>query len=60
MAKIKAMPIMPMEPAKEVKMVRAFLVHRLLKLKDSAVRKDMDAFPIFLWMGRVWMDLGSS
>ena len=43
--------MIPMEPAKEVSNVRAFLVRRLLKLRDRAVRKDMDDFPIFLCSG---------
>ena len=43
------MPMMPMDPAKEVRIVRAFFVFRLLKLKDRAVRRDMEAFPMFLW-----------
>ena len=47
-ARIRAIPIMPMDPAKEVRRVLAFLVFRLLKLSESAVRKDMEAFPIFL------------
>ena len=37
-----AMPMMPMEPAKAVMMVRPFLVMRLLKDRASAVRKLMD------------------
>ena len=45
------MPMMPMDPAKEVRRVRAFLVRRLLKLKDRAVRKDMEAFPMFRCSG---------
>ena len=48
---MRAMPMMPMEPAKEVRMVRAFLVRRLLKLRERAVRKDMDVFPRFLCSG---------
>ena len=43
--------MIPIEPAKEVKSVLAFLVFRLLKLRDRAVRKDMDAFPMFLCSG---------
>ena len=43
--------MMPMEPAKEVRMVRAFLVLRLLKLRERAVRKDMDVRPMFLCSG---------
>ena len=45
------MPMMPMEPAKDVRRVLAFFVFRLLKLRDKAVRNDIDAFPIFLWEG---------
>ena len=37
-----AMPMMPMEPAKAVMMVRPFLVMRLLKDNASAVRKLID------------------
>ena len=33
---------MPIEPANEVKIVRAFLVFKLLKLKESAVKKDIE------------------
>ena len=45
------MPIIPIDPANAVSNVRAFFVFRLLKLKESAVRKDMEAFPIFLCSG---------
>lgn len=45
------MPMMPIEPANEVSKVRAFLVRRLLKLKESAVRKDIDDLPMFLCLG---------
>ena len=37
--------------ANEVSKVRAFLVRRLLKLKESAVRKDIDDLPMFLCLG---------
>ena len=40
-----------MEPANDVRRVLAFFVLRLLKLKDRAVRKDMDALPMFLCSG---------
>ena len=40
-----------MEPANAVRIVRAFLVIRLFRLSDSAVRNDMDAFPRFLCSG---------
>ena len=36
------MPMMPMDPAKEVMRVRPFFVIRLLKDKDRAVRKPID------------------
>ena len=42
------MPMMPMEPAKETRIVRANLVRRLLKLSESAVRKDIEDLPMFL------------
>ena len=45
---MRAMPMMPMEPAKAVSRVRAFLVRRLLKLRASDVQKDMDERPMFL------------
>ena len=38
---IKAIPIMPMLPAKEVKNVRAFFVIKLFKLSEQAILKDM-------------------
>ena len=41
-AKISAMPMIPMLPAKEVIKVRPFLVRRLLKDSDSAVNMDME------------------
>ena len=47
-ARIREIPMIPIDPAKEVSRVLAFLVRRLLKLKDRAVRKDMEDFPIFL------------
>ena len=43
--------MIPMEPAKAVRSVLAFLVFRLLKLSASAVRNDIDDFPIFLCFG---------
>ena len=48
---MRAMPMMPMLPAKAVSRVRAFLVRRLLKLRASEVSHDMDERPMFLWMG---------
>ena len=48
-ARIRAMPMMPMEPAKEVSRVRAFLVSRLLKFRPKAVKMDMEERPMFLW-----------
>ena len=45
---MKAMPIMPIEPAKEVNSVLPFFVFRLLKLKDSAVTRDIFALSFFL------------
>ena len=41
------MPMMPMEPAKAVRMVRAFLVIRLLSESPSAVKNDMEVFFVF-------------
>ena len=38
------MPIMPMDPAKEVRMVRPFLVMRLLRDREKAVKKLMEGF----------------
>ena len=35
------MPIIPIEPAKAVSSVLAFLVFRLLNLRDKAVKKDI-------------------
>ena len=48
---IKAIPIIPIDPAKATSMVLAFLVQRLLKLRARAVKKLMEAFPRFLWTG---------
>ncbi len=45
------MPMMPMEPANAVSRVRAFLVSRLLKLRERAVSKDMEEWPRFLCTG---------
>ena len=45
------MPMMPMEPANAVSRVRAFLVSRLLKLRERAVSKDMEEWPKFLCTG---------
>ena len=46
--RISAMPMMPIDPANEVRSVRAFLVFRLLKLSASEVANDIDALPIVL------------
>ena len=43
------MPMIPMEPAKEVRKVRPFLVIRLLRLRPKDVARDIDALPRFLW-----------
>ena len=43
---MSAMPMMPMEPAKAMRIVRAFFVIRLCRLSDSAVRNDMDVLPV--------------
>ena len=42
------MPMIPMDPAKDVKIVRPFLVMRLLRLRPKEVMSDIDAFPRFL------------
>ena len=44
-----AIPMIPMDPAKDTRIVRAIFVRRLLKESESAVRKDMEARPMFLW-----------
>jgi len=42
------MPIMPIDPAKAVKKVLAFLVIRLLRDKESAVKNDIEGrLPLF-------------
>ena len=41
-SRISAIPIIPIEPAKEVRSVLAFFVIRLFRLKDSAVRNLME------------------
>ena len=46
--RIRAIPMMPMEPAKAVRSVRIFLVRKLLKESPNAVRKDIEERPIFL------------
>ena len=48
---ISAMPMMPMDPAKAVSRVLAFLVSKLLKLNESEVRKDMEDLPMLLCLG---------
>jgi hypothetical protein len=51
-AKIKAIPIIPIDPAKDVKNVLPFLVIKLLKESDIAVQKDIDAFFFFFTVSR--------
>ena len=46
------MPMMPMDPAKDVRAVRAFLVRRLLKLSDREVSSPMEALPKVRWRAR--------
>ena len=46
-AMMSAMPMMPMDPAKEVRMVLALFVPRLLSDRDRAVSGDMRVFFIF-------------
>ena len=41
------MPIIPIEPAKATKIVLPFLVIKLLKDKDNAVKKDIAVFLLF-------------
>ena len=48
---IRAIPIIPIEPAKDVKKVLPFFVFKLLKLRDSDVSKDIDVFPILRCCG---------
>ena len=48
---MSAMPMIPMEPAKDTSTVLVFFVHRLLKLSASAVRKFIEALPRFLCTG---------
>ena len=50
-AKINAIPIIPIEPAKDVKIERPFLVSKLFKLKENAVNKDIEDLPKFLCFG---------
>ena len=52
-ARINAMPIMPIEPAKEVKKVLPFFVERLFKLSESAVKKDMEVRFFFCFLSKV-------
>ena len=42
--RISAIPMLPMEPAKAVRIVRPFFVSRLFRLRPRAVKKDMDVF----------------
>ena len=49
-------PIMPMDPANAVKIVRPFLVIRLLRDREKAVRADIEArfsLPV-VWGCSVW------
>ena len=48
---ISAIPIIPIEPANDVKIVLPFLVFKLLKLSDREVKKDIDVFLKFLCSG---------
>ena len=41
---IRAMPMMPMEPAKAVSVVRPFLVNRFLSESIKAVKNDIEGF----------------
>ena len=52
-ARINAMPIMPIEPAKDVKKVLPFFVERLFKLSESAVKKDMEVRFFFCFLSKV-------
>ena len=45
------MPMMPIDPAKAVSRVRAFLVSRLLKLREREVSRDMEECPMFRCTG---------
>ena len=49
-AKIIAIPMIPIEPAKLVKKVRVFLVIRLRRDRERAVKKDMEAFFSFFFL----------
>ena len=46
-ARISAIPMMPMEPAKDVSTVLPFLVERLFMLSPRAVKNDIDVFFLF-------------
>ena len=46
--KIRAMPMMPIDPAKATSIVLVFFVHKLLKLSARDVKKFMEALPRFL------------
>ena len=56
---ISAMPIMPMLPAKAVRMVRAFLVMRLLSERESAVKKLIEGRFLFVSRGLSGTESGS-
>ena len=49
--RIRAMPMMPIDPANEVSSVRPFLVLRLLKLSAMDVASDIEALPSLLCTG---------
>ena len=49
--KIRAIPIIPIEPANAVRNVLPFLVLKLLNDNDNAVNIDIEALPIFLCCG---------
>ena len=51
-AKIKAMPIMPIDPANDTSIVRPFLVNKFFKLSPSAVKNDMFFFLFFFARSR--------
>ena len=44
---MSAIPIIPILPAKAVRIVLVFFVIRLLKLKDNAVKNDIEVFGFF-------------
>ena len=46
--------MIPILPANEVKIVRPFLVIKLFKLRDKAVKKFIDVFPVFAFFFSVF------